>query len=273
MPEGDTVWRAAAALDRALRGRVLDSTDFRVPRYAAIDLRGRTVAGVGAYGKHLFVRIDGGTSVHAHFKMDGEWRLYRRGRRWAGPEHEIRVVLGAPPWDAVGYRLPVLDLLATADERRITDPLGPDVLGSDWNSAEAAARLRSDPARPLAEALLDQRLVAGWGNVYKSEICFLAGLDPLTPIGEIERLERVADLGHRLIAANRDRPGHVTTGDLRAGGGQWVYGRAGRPCRRCGTIIRREPPSRASRERVTYWCPYCQPVHRSARPAPEGKTV
>jgi endonuclease-8 len=267
VPEGDTVWRAAAALDRALGGRVLDRTDFRVPRYAALDLRGRTVAGAAAYGKHLFVRIEGGTSVHVHFKMEGEWRLYRRGRRWAGPAHEIRVVLSAKPWDAVGYRLQVLDLLDTAHERRITDPLGPDVLGSDWNSAEAAARLRSDPARPLAEALLDQRLVAGWGNVYKSEICFLSGLDPLTPVGEVEGLERVAALGHRLMAANRNRHGHVTTGDLGAGRGHWVYGRAGRPCRRCGTTIRREQPSRATQERVTYWCPHCQPVRRSARPA------
>jgi endonuclease-8 len=262
------VWRAATALDRALGGRVLDRTDFRVPRYAVVDLSGRAVAGARAYGKHLFVRIEGGTSIHVHFKLDGDWRLYRRGRRWAGPGHEIRVVLGAPPWDAVGYRLPVLDLLDTADEGRITDRLGPDVLGPGWTSAEATARLGSDPARPLADALLDQSLVAGWGNVYKSEICFLSGFDPLTPVGDIARLERVVALGHRLIVANRNRNGHVTTGDLRSGRGHWVYGREGRPCRRCGTIIRREPPSRASRERVTYWCPFCQPAHRSTRPAP-----
>ena len=262
------MWRAAAALDRALGGRVLDRTDFRVPRYAALDFGGRSIAGAAAYGKHLFVRIEGGTSLHVHFMMEGEWRLYRRGGRWAGPAHEIRVVLSATPWDAVGYRFQVLDLLETAHEARITGPLGPDVLGPGWNSAEAAARLRSDPARPLADALLDQRLVAGWGNVYKSEICFLAGLDPRTPVGHIERLERVASLGHRLIGSNRNRHGHVTTGDLRPGRGHWVYGRAERPCLRCGTIIRRERPSGTGAQRVTYWCPHCQPAHQSVRSAP-----
>jgi endonuclease VIII len=259
VPEGDTVWRAAASLDHALAGRVLDRSDFRVPRYATLDLSGRAVAGVAAYGKHLFVRIEGGLSVHTHFMMDGTWRLYRRGRSWGERVHEIRVVLSAGPWDALGYRLQVLDVLATAHEERITGRLGPDLLGPDWDPTEAVTRLGSDPERPLGEALLDQSLVAGWGNVYKCEICFLAGLDPQTPIGRVEQLDRVVSLGHRLITANRNRHGHITTGDLRPGRHHWVYGRAGRPCARCGTLIRRAGQPGPGGDRVTYWCPSCQP--------------
>jgi formamidopyrimidine-DNA glycosylase len=266
VPEGDTVWRAAADLHAALGGRVLDRSDFRVPRYATLDLSGRRVKEVAAYGKHLFVRLERECTLHTHFRMDGAWRLYRSGRAWAGPIYEVRVVLSAGPWDAVGYRLQVLDVFDSAQEQRITGRLGPDVLGDGWDADEAAARLGRDPSRPLGEALLDQRLVAGWGNVYRCEICFLSGLDPRTPVGRIDRLDKVAALGHRLMAANRTRHGHVTTGDPRPGRDHWVYGRAGRPCRRCGTLIQRERERAPGEGRVTYWCPTCQPLVRALVP-------
>ncbi|MEU3983186.1 DNA-formamidopyrimidine glycosylase family protein [Streptomyces sp. NPDC026672] len=259
MPEGDTVWQAAQRLHGALAGRALAVSDLRVPRYATVDLTGRTVLDVTPRGKHLLTRIEGGLTLHSHLRMDGAWKVFDTGRPFAGgPAHQIRVVLGNTEHTAVGYRLPVLDLMRTADESRVVGHLGPDLLGPDWDPESALARLLADPDRPLGEALLDQRNLAGIGNVYKSELCFLLGVTPWLPVGALpsERAAKLPALAKRLLDANRDRPVRTTTG--RRGQDLFVYGRAPRPCLRCGTSIRAADQGDGSRERPTYWCPACQ---------------
>ncbi|MFE4668968.1 DNA-formamidopyrimidine glycosylase family protein [Streptomyces sp. NPDC056716] len=266
MPEGDTVWQAARRLHTALAGRVLTRSDLRVPKYATADLTGRKVLDVTPRGKHLLTRIEGGVTLHSHLKMDGAWKVFANGQRWSGgPAHQIRVILGNADHTAVGYRLPVLDLLRTTDEDRTVGHLGPDLLGPDWNPDRALAHLLTDPTRPLGEALLDQRNLAGIGNVYKSEVCFLLGATPWLPVGALpaERAAQLPPLAKSLLEANRDRPVRSTTG--RRGQDLFVYGRATRPCLRCGTPIRVADQGDGSRERPTYWCPSCQ---RGPAPAP-----
>ncbi|MFJ8792422.1 DNA-formamidopyrimidine glycosylase family protein [Streptomyces sp. NPDC102462] len=266
MPEGDTVWQAARRLHGALAGRVLTRSDLRVPRYATVDLTGRTVLDVTPRGKHLLTRIEGGLTLHTHLRMDGAWRVYGDGERWSGgPAHQIRVILGTGEHTAVGYRLPVLELLRTTEESRVVGHLGPDLLGPDWDPETALANLLADPARPLGEALLDQRNLAGIGNVYKSELCFLLGVTPWLPVGALpdDRAAQLPALAKRLLEANRDRPVRTTTG--RRGQDLFVYGRAPRPCLRCHTQVRVADQGDGSRERPTYWCPHCQ---RGPAPAP-----
>ncbi|MCG7202247.1 Fpg/Nei family DNA glycosylase [Streptomyces arenae] len=259
MPEGDTVWQAARRLHDALAGKVLARSDFRVPKYATVDLAGRTVLGTVPRGKHLLTRFEGDLTLHTHLRMEGAWKVFRTGEPWkGGPAFQIRVVLRTADRTAVGYRLQVLELLRTGEEDRAVGHLGPDLLGPDWNPDRALANLLADPARPLGEALLDQRNLAGIGNVYKSELCFLIGATPWLPVGALpaDRAAHLPGLAQRLLEANRDRPIRRTTGlrnqDL------FVYGRASRPCLRCGTPVRLADQGDGSRERPTYWCPACQ---------------
>ncbi len=260
MPEGDTVWLAARGLREALAGRMLTRAELRVPSLATTELAGRRIEDVVARGKHLMVRIERGWTLHTHLRMDGAWRIFAPGERWrGGPAHEIRAILANAEAVAVGYRLPVLELLATSDEGSVVGHLGPDLLGPGWDPAEAVRRLLADPGRPVGGALLDQRNLAGIGNVYKSELCFLRGITPWTPVGEAADPRRMVTLAHRLLEANKARHGHITTGDPRRGRTHWVYGRASRPCLRCGTLIRFEwQGGTPGDERVTYWCPSCQ---------------
>jgi endonuclease-8 len=259
VPEGDTVLVAARRLHAALAGECLRRTDFRVPAFATSDLSGQRVRDVGCRGKHLLLRTDGGITVHTHFKMEGRWDLYRPGARWRGREFEVRAVLVTDPWVAVGSRLGIVELLPTEQEPAALDHLGPDVLGPDWDPAEALRRLRREPGRPIGEALIDQTVMAGPGNVYKSEILFLRGVDPWTRVCDVSDLEGLVDLTHRVMDANRAAGRQVTTGDTRRGRDRWVYGRAGQPCRRCGTTVRSAPQGDAPTERITSWCPHCQP--------------
>jgi endonuclease-8 len=259
MPEGDTVWRTAHQLHTSLAGHRLVRSDLRVPKLATIDLSGREVTEVVARGKHLLTRIEGGLTLHSHLRMDGAWRLYGAGERWrGGPEHQIRAILATTSRTAVGYRLPVLALLRTAEEETVVGHLGPDLLGPDWDADEALRRLLSAPSRPLGEALLDQRNLAGIGNIYKSELCFMARRTPWLPVGEVPSPERLVALAKRLLEVNKARLARVTTADSRRGHRLWVYGRAGRPCRRCGTLLLVADQGPAGQERVTYWCPSCQ---------------
>ncbi|MEV1054910.1 DNA-formamidopyrimidine glycosylase family protein [Streptomyces sp. NPDC049887] len=272
MPEGDTVWLTARKLHAALAGRTLTLSDLRVPRFATADLTGREVLDVTARGKHLLTRIEGGLTLHSHLRMDGSWRVFAAGERWrGGPNHQIRAVLGNADRTAVGYRLPVLELLRTQDESRAVGHLGPDLLGPDWDPGTAVRNLLADPARPIGEALLDQRNLAGIGNVYKSELAFLARVTPWLPVGDLpsDVPERLVATARRLLELNkhtfdrRTTPGGNAVGageDRRRGplppGRQrlFVYGRQGHPCLRCGTAIRR-----AGRDdRISYWCPGCQ---------------
>ncbi|OKI08138.1 DNA glycosylase [Streptomyces sp. CB02923] len=271
MPEGDTVWRAARLLHEALAGKPLTRTDLRVPKLATTDLSGRTVLEVVPRGKHLLTRVEGGLTLHSHLRMDGAWKIYAPAERWrGGPAHQIRAILATADRTAVGYRLPVLELLHTADEDDAVGHLGPDLLGPDWDPAEALRRLLADPARPLGEALLDQRNLAGIGNVFKCELCFLLRASPWLPIGRLPTPERATTLAKKLLEANKDRLARVTTPSARPDRRQWVYGRAGRPCFRCGTPVRTGEQGPPTQERVTYWCPTCQP---DGTPAPaDGNT-
>lgn len=258
MPEGDTVYLAATRLRATLAGERLLETDFRVPRLATADLSGQSVVDVASRGKHLLVRTDGGLTLHTHFRMQGEWHLYRPGQRWGVQAHEIRVMLRTEPWVALGVRLPVCELLRTADEAAVVGHLGPDPLAADWDPDEAVRRLRGAGDLTIGEAVLDQRLIAGPGNVYKSEVCFLRGVTPWTPTGEVPDLEGFVGLLARLLQANRTTGNQVTTGDLRPGRGRWVTERAGRPCRRCRTPIMMARQPSYGMDRPTYWCPSCQ---------------
>lgn len=271
MPEGDTVWRAARRLHQALSGEPLTESDFRVPAFAEIDLRGRVVTETVSRGKHLLTRLDDVT-VHTHLRMEGSWHLFRPGSRWTSPAHQARVVLANRNWQAVGFRLGLVEVLPREREADAVGHLGPDLLGPDWSTAEAVKRLRGVPERPIAEALLDQRNLAGIGNLYANEVLFLSGLHPQLPVAAVESLEAVVERAQRMLTVNREHTQQSTTGDPRRGHSHFVYRRAREQCRRCGTRIRTEtfPVSpafrRASgvleedRARVSFWCPACQPA-------------
>ena len=265
MPEGDTVWLSGHNLRRALAGQRLTRTDLRVPRYATTDLAGRSLLDIVSRGKHLLWRIEGGLTLHSHLKMDGAWHLYKEGQRWRSPAHEARAVLETESWQAVGFRIPVIDLISTAKEDDVVGHLGPDLLGDDWDAEEAMRRLQHNPQMAIGEALLDQRVMAGLGNVYKCEICYIRGLDPWMRVEAVPDLAKVVDLAKRLLEANRHTARHVTTGVDRPGRRHHVYGRKAKPCRRCGTPIRKGRQASYGSDRVVYWCPTCQPSSQNLK--------
>ena len=275
MPEGDTVWNTARVLHRALAGRRLVASDFRVPQLATTDLAGWTVLESLSRGKHLLLRLGAPQAgaepftLHSHLRMDGAWRAYANGQRWAArPAHLIRVVLRTDDHVAVGYHLHELKLVPTAAESTVVGYLGPDLLGPDWDQAEAVRRLRERPDRMVGDALLDQRNLAGIGNLYKAETLFLGGVSPWTRVADVPDLDGLVALAQRLLKANLGRWSQSTTGSLRRGEEVYVFERAGKRCRRCGTPIRRATQGdRAGYERISYWCPTCQPG-----PAPPGVT-
>lgn len=258
MPEGDTVWRTARHLDRALSRHVLVESDFRVPAYATLDLRGQTIVETVSRGKHLLTRLPDVT-IHTHLKMEGSWHLYRPGTRWRAPAHGARLVLATDDWQAVGFQLGVVEVIDRDREADAVGHLGPDLLAPDWDADEAVRRLRAGPDVSIGEALLDQRNLAGIGTVYRSETLFLAGISPFASVGSVPDVAKVVDLARRLMMANRDKPQQVTTGNARRGEEHWVYGRARGRCRRCGTAIETTTQGGPMRERVVYWCPACQP--------------
>jgi endonuclease VIII len=259
MPEGDVVWRTASQLHGALTGRKLTRSDFRVPRYATTDLTGRTITETVSRGKHLLTRVEGDVTVHTHLKMEGSWRISQAsGFRLS--DHRIRLVLANAHYQAVGQSLGIVELVRTSREDTVVGHLGPDLLGPDWDVAEAARRLGEQPDRTIGEALLDQRNLAGLGTIYRAETLFLRGVNPWRPVGEVADLDGLADLAHRLLDANKARVGTVTTGNPARGQQMWVYGRAGQPCRRCGTPIRRGTLGPELEERIAVWCPRCQPA-------------
>jgi len=258
MPEGDTVWRTARQLHDALAGRPLTRSDIRVPQWATVDLSGVMVDDAVSRGKHLFIRA-GDVSLHTHLKMEGAWHVYPLGGRWRRPAHTARVVLENVDHQAVGFSLGLVELLDRSAEDRAMAWLGPDLLGPDWSLDEAVRRVSSDPTRPVFLALHDQRNVAGFGNEYVNELCFLHGLLPTRPVGAVDDVAHVIERGQRLIAANSSRVVRVFTGNTRRGEHHFVFGRAGRPCRRCGTEISRgELGDDPVRMRNTFWCPHCQ---------------
>jgi endonuclease-8 len=257
VPEGDVVWLAAKRLREALAGRALTRSDFRVPRFATTDLTGRRVTESLSRGKHLLLRVEGGVTVHTHLRMDGSWRV-RPAADHVPASHQIRLMLANDTWQAIGYQLGIVEVLRTAQEEQVTGHLGPDLLGPGWDTSEAVRRLGADRTRPVGEALLDQRNLAGVGNLYKSEVLFLRGISPWRPVGDVTDLAALVELARRLLDANKNRIGQVTTGVWRRGEETWVYRRAGSPCRRCRTPIKTAAQGQVLEERVTFWCPRCQ---------------
>ncbi len=261
MPEGDTVFRTARRLHEALAGDLVTRFDIRVPGSAVVDLTGQPVREAVARGKHLLLRI-GDQTLHSHLKMEGRWDVHRPGDRWRAPAFRARAIVATARAEAVGFDLAMVDVLPTAAEARVVGHLGPDPLAPDWDVAEAARRLSAD-GRAVHVALLDQRNVAGFGNEYANELLFVRGILPMTPASTVNAAALLLT-GARMIQAHRDRPGGLSagrtfTGDSRRGRQNWVYRREGRPCLRCGTLIRRtELGASATEERLVFWCPRCQ---------------
>ena len=252
------VWRTARQHDEALTGDPLRRSDFRVPRFATTDLAGREVTGTVSRGKHLLTRVDGGLTIHTHLRMDGSWRI-RPASDHLPRDHRIRLILANDARQALGYLLGIVEVLPTHNEERVVGHLGPDLLGPGWDPDEAVRRLQAGPDRAIGEALLDQRNLAGLGTIYRAETLFLRGVSPWQPVADVEALPELVDLAQRLLDANKERVGQVTTGNRARGQETWVYGRAGRPCRRCGTPVRRASQGAALEERLIFWCPRCQP--------------
>ena len=260
MPEGDSVFKAARRLREQLVGRTVTRSDFRVPALATTDLSGRQVVAFDSYGKHMLTRFSGGLTLHTHFRMDGEWKVVGQGKALPRSfEDEVRLRLVTDGPTAYALRMPVLQLVPTADESEVVGHLGPDLLGPSWDEELAVANLSRDPDRPLVEALLDQTNLAGIGNLWAVETCYLRGHSPWTPVRDVD-LRAAVRLARRMMQHSLDHPGQVTTGDTRRGRTHWVYGRAERPCRRCGTPVQfRDSVTGASYARETWWCPRCQP--------------
>src|SRR5687767_3684995 len=210
MPEGDTVYQVARRLDQALGGRVVTTSGFRVPAYATVNLSGQLVHSVASRGKHLLMRI-GDQVVHSHLKMEGEWRVHRPGERWRRPAWQARVIIETPAAVAVGFDLGTVEVFPAEEEDERMSYLGPDPLGPDWIADEAIRRIAAAPDAPIAVALAEQRNLAGLGNVYVNELCFLRGIRPTRPAGEVE-LAPLVDLAGRVMRANRDRISRTTTG-------------------------------------------------------------
>lgn len=248
MPEGDTVWHTAATLRQALAGQTLTRCDIRVPRYATVDLTGQVVDEVVSRGKHLFIRV-GPASIHSHLKMDGSWRVSTRRA-----DHRVRIILEAGEICFMGIDLGVLEILDRRHDQEAVAHLGPDLLGDDWDPLVATANLMAEPDRPIAAALLDQRVLAGIGNVYCNELCFVSGRLPTSPVGSLTDPQRLVLRAREMLWVNRFRWHRCTTGDTGPGRRLWVYGRAGQDCRRCGTIICSDDTG----DRISFWCPACQ---------------
>jgi endonuclease-8 len=268
VPEGDTVWLAAQRMNTALGGATLRRSDFRVPQLATLDLAGAAVTEVVPRGKHLLIRLADGRTLRTHFRMDGSWHIYKAGTKWrGGPGHDIRVVLATDAWECVGYRLHDIAIVPTADEAQLVGHLGPDVLGPDWNVNQALRRMREHPDEQIGVALLDQRNLAGIGNIYKAESLFVCGVHPWTRVADVEDLAALVERARTLMRANLHHPQQNTTGLPGRGQEHWVAGRRNRPCRRCGTPILLGDQGPTTQERVTWWCPRCQAARSPIDPA------
>lgn len=275
MPEGDTIHRAARTLHRALAGKPVVRFETALAHLAREDrdgpVAGRSVEAVRAVGKHLLIELSGGLVLRTHLRMNGSWHLYRPGERWRRPAAAMRVLLDVGDLLAIGFDLPVAEWIRAADLPRspALARLGPDLLAPAFDADEAVRRLRARPQVEIGEALLDQSVVAGVGNVFKSEILFAAGVHPGRPVASLpeEALRELLRVARRLLLLNApaDEPGRPstwrggrrTTRSADPARALWVYGRGGEPCRRCGAAIAfaRQGPH----ARVTYLCPRCQP--------------
>jgi endonuclease-8 len=275
MPEGDTIYRSAQTLDRALGGRVVTRFASVLPALTRVDhdapIAGRTVERCWSQGKHLLIGLSGGVVLRTHMRMHGSWHVYRPGERWRRPRFHMRIVIETDAFVAVAFDVPVAEFHTMRELARVPvlRELGPDLLAADFDVEAAAGRLRQRGSLAIADALLDQRALAGIGNVYKSEVCFICRVNPFTPVERLadDDLRALVRSARRLLQANvaagtdagiaTYHPLRRTTGRAGAEEHLWVYGRTGRPCRRCRTPIERTKQGVDARS--TYWCPTCQP--------------
>jgi len=267
MPEGDTIHRAARTLHAALAGQRIERFESVFPHLTRVDaerpIAGRCVERVEARGKHLLMWIDGDLVLRTHMRMHGSWHVYRPGERWQRPRHELRILIETLPYVAVAFTVPVAEFVAAKSLDRVgpVAELGPDLLSNSFDAAEACARLAARPDMEIADALLDQRVLAGIGNVFKSEVLFAARVNPFTLVRALpaEQLTRLVAIAARQMQANvgdSAPAGRRTTNRLDPSARLWVYGRRGLPCRRCGAPIQRA--RQGTDARATYWCARCQ---------------
>jgi endonuclease-8 len=273
MPEGDTIFRAARTLHRALAGKTVVRFESML---AALDnvhdqspITGRVIERVHASGKHLLMHFSGDLVLRTHMRMNGSWHIYRPGERWQRARRDMRVLIATSDFEAVGFNIPVAEFIRSRDLGRHEElrRLGPDVLSDTFSAEEAIRRLQQRADTPVADAVLNQRVLAGLGNVYKSEVLFMCGVNPFVPVRtlDVAVLTSIVDTATRVLKANvSDTLAPMTTySGLRRTTGRdapkerlWVYGRGGLPCRRCGTsiLLKKQGPD----ARLTYWCPACQ---------------
>ena len=272
MPEGDTIFRAARTLQRALAGRVVTRFESPLPALTRVDrdapLAGRTIRAVRSIGKHLLIEFSGDLVLRTHMRMNGQWHIYRPGERWRRPRLSMRIVIATDEYEAVGFDVPVAEFLRARDLKRHRQlgRLGPDLLSDAFDESAAIERLRTAAGRTIGEALLDQRVMAGIGNVFKCEILFVCGVDSFRDVAALsdEEARRLVRSARELLRANvaeQPVPGAVrayrkTTRFANPEARLWVYGRGGHPCRRCGNPIAVRKQGESAR--LTYWCPACQ---------------
>jgi endonuclease-8 len=274
MPEGDTIFRAARTLHRALAGQVVSRFETQLPQLSRVDydtpIAGRTVESVDAAGKWMRIYFSGDLILLTHMLMSGSWHIYRPGEAWQRPSIQMRVAIHTAGFVAVAFQVPIAEFhtAATLERHRSVQRLGPDVLAPEFDEAEAVRQLRSRPELEVGEALLRQSLVAGMGNVFKSEVCFASAVHPFRLAGSLAEEELRALMSHarRFMRANvTDGAGdgivtytgmRRTTGRANPSERLWVYGRRGEACRKCGTAI--ESRKQGLDARVTFWCPRCQ---------------
>lgn len=277
MPEGDTIHRTAATLHRALAGQLVTYFETGYAHLARVNdeaaISGRTIIHVEASGKHVLLHMTGDLVLRTHMRMSGAWHLYRQGERWRVPSRAVRIRIETAAWVALGVDVPVADFVPASRLARHAPiaSLGPDVLAADFDEATAVGRLRSAGARAIGEILLDQHVMAGLGNVLRVEVLFMAGVHPQTPADAVpaEALARLVAIARRVMRSSVASGGRRTTSRLHPDAQLWVYGRAGRACRRCGSAI--ESHRGTSGGRRTYWCPACQPPpsDRQEGPSPD----
>jgi endonuclease-8 len=279
MPEGDTIFRTARTLARALAGNCVERFEAAfAPLSVAAEnaqLVGRELLDVTAHGKHVLMQFSGELCLRTHMRMSGSWHIYRVGERWQRPRSQMRLWLQAGSFEAVAFLVHEAELIGMRELDQVLQRLGPDVLAEGFDSVQAAERVLAGAARPICDVLLDQRVLAGIGNVYKSELLFLARVHPLRAAGTLDSAcaRELTARAQKLLRANvgAAHGGGIvtytglrrTTGRASPGDRLWVYDRGGQPCRECGTPITMQRMGEHARS--TYFCPQCQPLQPAAR--------